>query len=157
MLFRSALTKIPGLLFLRDGKIETSAPRELIEDLDVVPVPDRSYFNPHYFDPIPVPELGDRLYRSTPIMTARGCPFHCVFCSTSAFWKRVRVHSTSYVASEVKYLAEHFGIEHIKIWDDTVFGKGRLRELKEALATQGVLGKVKFSCQLTASLVDDEL
>jgi radical SAM superfamily enzyme YgiQ (UPF0313 family) len=151
------LKTIPGLLFSEDGHLQTTAPRPQIKDLDTIPIPDRSYFNQHYFGPIPIPALGDEVHRSTPIMTARGCPFKCVFCSTSAFWKRVRMHSVEYVAEEVKYLAENFGISHIKIWDDTVFGKKRLRELRKALHERDVLGKVKFTCQLTASLVDDEL
>ena len=69
----------------------------------------------------------------------------------------MRVHSAQYVASEVKYLVDRFGVEHIKIWDDTIFGKKRIRALKDALEQAGVLGQIKFSCQLTSSLVDDEL
>jgi len=151
------LATIPGLLFSDGTRTITTAPRSLITPIDQIPFPDRSLLNLHYFDPIPFPELQDRHRRSTAIMTSRGCPYKCVFCSTSAFWQKVRVHSAGYVASEVKYLVETFGVEHIKIWDDTIFGKTRLRDLRDAFKQAGVLGKVTFNVQLTASLVDDEL
>jgi anaerobic magnesium-protoporphyrin IX monomethyl ester cyclase len=151
------LENIPGLLFFRDGRLTSSASREPIHPLDRIPVPDRSYLNSRYFDLIPLPELGDRLVRSTAIITSRGCIYKCVFCSTSVFWRKVRLHSVQYVVSEVRYLVEQFGVQHIKIWDDTLFGKKRFGELRDELKRQDLLGRVKFSCQLTASLVDDEL
>lgn len=153
----TALAKIPGLIFADGARTVTTATRPLISPIDQIPFPDRSLLNPHYFDALPFPELNDRACRASAIMTSRGCPYKCVFCSTSAFWQKVRIHSAHYVASEVKYLVETFGVEHIKIWDDTIFGKGRLRELRDAFKQVGVLGQVTFNAQLTASLVDDEL
>jgi radical SAM superfamily enzyme YgiQ (UPF0313 family) len=91
---------IAGLYF--DGA--KTAERPLIEPLDSIPYPDRSIYR-----------LGRR---ESYIFTSRGCSYRCKFCSSSRFWKKVRLHSAEYVAGELSQL-KNSGAKHITIYDDT--------------------------------------
>jgi len=48
--------------------------RPLVKDLDVLPYPDRSFYNARRFL--------DCTHGALPIMASRGCTFNCLFCST---------------------------------------------------------------------------
>ena len=43
-----------------------------------------------------------------PVLTSRGCPWSCKFCSSSAFWGNVRYHSPQYFIDEVNYVARYY-------------------------------------------------
>ncbi len=72
-----ALEGIPGITYLRDGKMIAHESAELILDLDRLPLPARhlvrdirnKYYNP---------KLGLRPF--TAVSTSRGCPFQCTYC-----------------------------------------------------------------------------
>jgi radical SAM superfamily enzyme YgiQ (UPF0313 family) len=101
---------IPGLAY-RDasGSIVTTAPRPLIDDLDSLPFPDReSLYRP---DSYRSDDMGM-------IMTSRGCPFNCTFCS-SLWGQRIRHRSIPNILSEIRYLHERFGTRNIYFKDDT--------------------------------------
>jgi len=54
------------------------------------------------------------------VITSRGCPFNCAFCSSSLqFGKRWRGHSDSRVIEELRYLYEKYRIREIEFLDDT--------------------------------------
>lgn len=91
---------ITGLYF--DGL--KTAGRSLIEPLDSIPYPDRTIYN-----------LGQR---ESYVFTSRGCSYRCKFCSSSRFWKKVRLHSAEYVAGEL-YQLKNSGVKHVTIFDDT--------------------------------------
>jgi anaerobic magnesium-protoporphyrin IX monomethyl ester cyclase len=81
-----------------------TADRPLIEPLDNIPYPDRTIY-----------QLG---IRESYVFTSRGCSYRCKFCSSSRFWKRVRLHSAEYVAGELLELKKS-GVKHVTIFDDT--------------------------------------
>lgn len=110
------LKQIKGLTFFDDrGELIKTEPRELIPDLDTIPPPYRGRNKGIY----------------TNIITSRGCPFGCSFCSTTLFWKRtIRFHSAEYVMREMLSLIERFKIRHITFWDDLFIGDvERLRKI----------------------------
>ncbi|MCM2268451.1 MAG: B12-binding domain-containing radical SAM protein, partial [Elusimicrobiales bacterium] len=80
------LSGVAGLYFRQNGRIVRNAPRAPIEDLDSLPLP--------AYDLLPMakyhPSLSRRISRGTmgSILTARGCPHQCVFCSNSVFGRR---------------------------------------------------------------------
>jgi radical SAM superfamily enzyme YgiQ (UPF0313 family) len=103
-----ALKKIPGLIFFdNNGSLVKTEPRKLIPELDFIPFPYRGRNKGIY----------------TNIITSRGCPFGCTFCSTTLFWKRtIRFHSAEYVMDEMLSLIKNYKVRHITFWDDLFIG-----------------------------------
>jgi len=80
------INKILGLSINRDGKVKNNPPRPLIRDIDSIPIPS--------YDLLPMDKYQVDNVKFGTIMTSRGCPFDCVFCSSSLqFGKRWRGHS----------------------------------------------------------------
>ncbi|MBU0693809.1 MAG: B12-binding domain-containing radical SAM protein [Candidatus Omnitrophica bacterium] len=134
---------IKGVVFWKDGNtLTTTSPRELIEDLDSIPFPDRDILG-----------VGKHAY----IMTSRGCPFKCRFCSSARFWGRARFASAEYVANEISLLVQEMGVKRITIYDDLFTAKkSRLRRLVELLEERQIISRVKFSCSSRANITDEE-
>ncbi len=116
----TAIEEVPGLLYRKDGEIIATKPAQLIKDLDDLPIPSRryidlekySYFNKKtvwYAKQAPI----------ATIMTSRGCPYDCVFCSTKVVWTRKwRFRSLENVFKEILMLVQEYGIKEIIINDD---------------------------------------
>jgi radical SAM superfamily enzyme YgiQ (UPF0313 family) len=64
--------------------------------------------------------VNDQLLRATNIITSRGCPFNCNFCSTPTTWGRqVRGYSPQRTIAEIRWNRDHFGAEVLWFFDDT--------------------------------------
>jgi len=151
------LAKIKSTVFFYKGKLAKTPLRENIE-LDSLPFPDFSFVNPDYFKEKEVPgtsEIRKKYY----ILSSRGCPYQCVFCSTTRFWSKVRLHSPDYVAELIKQGIENYGANHFAIMDDLfTINKERLRELRKSFEKYGLLDKIKgIEVQPRANLIDDEM
>lgn len=128
--------RIPGLWLYRGGRLMTNPVRPLVTDLDSLPFPDRSIFDPALFCP-------DQHPRGT-LMASRGCPFNCTYCSNHAQKsvypnpeRYVRFRSPENVVAEIeRMVAGDPRIEFIRFDDDilTVDREwfGRLSELYRA-------------------------
>lgn len=137
-------SEIDGIIF-RDGKgIKENQDRALIEDLDELPYPDRSIFDRYTY-----PQYG--------IMMSRGCPYHCSFCSTSAFWKnRVRFRSGLDVIKEIKMLKQDYKIEKLFILDDS-FGIDNRRCKDFLILLKQFSLDIKWACVTRADVIDDRI
>jgi len=154
---KEKLREIKGLVYHNNGKVSVTEKRDLVLPLDKIPVPDRSFLNPLYFRDKGI-FFTDRTGREAHVLTARGCPYRCVFCSTSVLWQKVRYHSVEHVCREVNELIDKYKVNAIQIWDDIfTINKKRLREIADAFKKEGINEKVEFSCQPRANLIDDEL
>jgi radical SAM superfamily enzyme YgiQ (UPF0313 family) len=81
---------IPGVSFRRDGQAVHNPSCLQSVELDRLPIPNLTLL-----------KLG-RPLRSIPVMTSRGCPFNCTFCSVTAmFGRRYRFRSTEKVLKEL--------------------------------------------------------
>jgi anaerobic magnesium-protoporphyrin IX monomethyl ester cyclase len=141
---KKELAKVEGVVF-RDGKnkIVVTEKRKPIEPLDRIPTPARDMF---------------KIRQSTYMFTSRGCPYRCTFCASCRFWGRVRFFSAEYVVKEIKELINKYKVKKITFWDDLfVASRTRLEKLLVLMKAEGILGKVKFGCNLRSNLVTDEL
>ena len=152
---KKKLKKINGLAFYDESKLVITKPIEPINPLDKIPIPDRSFLNNEYFRKI---RHYDGSYGSLASMTtSRGCPFSCVFCSTSHFWKTIRFNSINHMIEEIKYLKERYNVNHIDIFDDLfTTNKTRLKEFVKAFKKEKIDG-IYFSCASHAATIDEEL
>lgn len=152
----SNIQHIKGLVYFKDKKLTHTEKRELITPLDRIPYPDKKYIHKKYFDKRILPD--NNYGRMFPIFGARGCPYRCVFCSTSHFWNKTRFNSVEYIKEEVNELISKYKIDYIPIWDDLfAVNKERLREIANTFENDGLNNKIKLSCQVRANLINDEL
>ena len=68
--------QVNGIAFLQNGQVVKTAPRELIENLDSLPV-----IHPDSFDDNRIYNFSGIKYLN--IETSRGCQYNCSFCTTS--------------------------------------------------------------------------
>lgn len=89
------------------------------------------------------------------LITSRGCPFSCSFCSSPALWgRKVRFHSIENVIKYIKDLVENFRVDYFSIRDDNfIANKKRVIELcKEIIKREW---EINFNLQGSASFVDE--
>ncbi|NQU41751.1 B12-binding domain-containing radical SAM protein [bacterium] len=151
------LRRIPGLVFFEDGRPVSTGRRELM-DLADLPLTDWSLLDPRYFRPRRFDEVG-RFAVGGSLMTSRGCPYKCAFCSTTHFWgHRVRNRPIGDVIEDLRDLVEVYGITHVMFWDDLfTVQKERLRDFAQALEEAGLSGRLTFSCDSRANVFDEEV
>ena len=115
------LNQILGVAYRKDGETILNPPRPLIRNLDELPYPAydlvdmEQYLNPK--------KIGYRSFRSRAIsmITSRGCPFNCCFCSVHLHMgKEFRAHSSSYVLKHIQYVVEKFDVKNIFFEDDNL-------------------------------------
>ena len=121
----SGYGKIAGLAYRKEDRTIETSRRELQLDLDQIPFPARNLFpNRMYMDHWKK-HFG---YSATTVMTTRGCPFSCEFCSNAVFGTSYRERSSENVLNEVEE-ALALGYERIHFADD-VFTLNKLRILQ---------------------------
>lgn len=149
------LRTIKGIVFYANNEKCITEPRVFL-DLDNIPIWDRSLLNQGYFKPRRM--HNGKTGVSETIFTTRGCPYNCRFCSTKSFWKKVRSHSPEHVVKEIKYLYDIHKIKFIVIMDDLFTAdRARIKEIIRLLRQEDLLGKITFSCNARANLVDENL
>lgn len=140
---KGLLKMIKGVAFADKGLVITP-PREMITPLDKIPFPARELYR----------EIGKD--RTAHIITSRGCPYKCVFCSSSSFWKSVRFHSPKYVVDEIEELVNRYKIKHINIADDLfIASRKRVYDILSLIKKRNI--KATFSVRGRADLMDDSL
>ncbi len=124
---------IKNLCYKKDGLLERNPLYPLIDDLDKLPiyehVPKNSYIQTGKNEIVPLTTKLVRKYgRYTgityPILSSRGCPFACTYCSNSAMSKlyglrKVRRRSIPHILSELeKAVKDNPYLEYIDFHDD---------------------------------------
>ncbi|HDZ76842.1 MAG TPA: B12-binding domain-containing radical SAM protein, partial [Candidatus Omnitrophica bacterium] len=115
------LAVIDGIGFRKDGKVCLNKRHNFIENIDEIAFPARELFSmDKYFD-LGISHGRRRKRRFSPIVTSRGCPAGCVFCTAHHVWgRKYRVRSVENVISEMRQLKEKFNIEELIFEDDNV-------------------------------------
>lgn len=91
------------------------------------------------------------------LMTSRGCPFKCTFCSNAKIHgKKMRFASVDRIIDHVKYLVTCYGMDVLTIYDDQLLiDKARAKELFRRLAPF----KLRIECPngLSVAFIDEEM
>lgn len=89
------------------------------------------------------------------MFTSRGCPYKCVFCSSTFFWKSVRFFSANYVVSEISEVVATYNPSRINISDDLfIANKQRLRNISYKIQNERTHRAVEFHCTARANLIN---
>ncbi|MFQ6015508.1 MAG: B12-binding domain-containing radical SAM protein [Anaerolineae bacterium] len=116
----SVLDKVLGITYQTDdGRMHDHAAAPPIVDLDGLPWPAYHLFKMERYTNLQ-PAV-DRVEgaRSFSIMTSRGCPYRCTFCSQSIMPQRWRARSPQNVVAEWRHLVEDLGAHEIGVLDDS--------------------------------------
>jgi len=149
------LARVPGLCRAGAGGVECNPP-ELVEDLDSLETPawDRVRLEDYtegahglYFKRRPF----------APLVTSRGCPFHCSFCAKSALTGETwRARSPENVLDEIQMLTREYAVREIHFEDDNIaLDEGRLVEICRGLTDRGIDVTWKCPHGIYASHLDE--
>lgn len=98
--------------------IVCSARAGFTEDLDSLPFPAWDLMDPRTYPDLPH-QLLHKKFPVAPVMTSRGCPFDCTFCSSTSLWGRGwRTRSAGNVVDEIEMLVRDYGVREIHFEDD---------------------------------------
>ena len=121
---RKAIQKndIDGIGFRLNGDIRINKKERYETDLDNIPFPYWDIFPLEKYFKINNPHGGQaRRTPFLPLISSRGCPFECIFCSIHNLWGRnYRKRSAENVLLEIEYLIQKFGIKEIMFEDDNL-------------------------------------
>ncbi len=124
------LKKIPSLGWKRGNKIILN-PIKFTENLDKLAFPDFSLIK---FEKYPKLYIAKK-HPSAPILTSRGCPFGCTFCTAKQLsGSKWRFRSAENIIKELKLLKDRYHIKEFHIWDDNfTLNKERAKEFCDML------------------------
>ncbi len=141
------LHDVSGIAFLDGtGNVVRTPPRPPIAILDDLPSPDYEYA-----------AASIRSFGIGFLITTRGCPVRCEFCSTSSYWgQQVRMHSAERVVDEMQKLQARFGVSRLFFHDDTFnVGIKRVNEICAAIQARGL--KIEWGCQCRVTPVSEAM
>jgi radical SAM superfamily enzyme YgiQ (UPF0313 family) len=102
-----------------DGKEHHNPDHPVIADLDTLPFPAYHFFKmDHYTNLQPATDAVDGA-KSFSVMTSRGCPYRCTFCSQSIMPIKWRARSPESVLAEWSHLVNELGAQEIGVLDDS--------------------------------------
>ena len=105
---------VRGIAYKQDGTVKFTPARSFIEDLDALPFPSRELFDNTTYKSYYAKRFG---YTTTPVISSRGCPFSCDFCSRPVFGQSLRLRSPKNVVDEVEEVCG-FGYDRVWFADD---------------------------------------
>ena len=148
------LREVPGIIFRAgDGAVVRNPPRPYISNLDALPFPDREAID------------GDRYVRvwrehhglgSVSLICARGCPYHCQWCSHAVYGHTHRRRSPANVVAELEMLLERYQPDQIWYADDVFTIHRRwFFEYAALLRQRGI--KIPFECISRADCMNEDV
>ena len=143
-----AISQIPGASFMSNGELVMGPPRQLIKNLDSVPIPDRRLLDYKKYGYL----LGDGKIVTT-VMSSRGCPYKCIYCDRMG--KTFRPASAEYVIRELEDCVD-LGIGEFFFYDDTfTVQKKRVLEICTGIIKKG--WRIRLACRSRVDVIDEEL
>lgn len=148
------LVRLKGISYRDDARIIHNLPRPAIKDLEALGAPAREL--------VPMPRYGMKMeylddVPGASIMTGRGCPIGCTFCSASAmFGHSYRPRSPQAVVDELEDLISNYGAAGIKIFDSTfTLSRPHVEGFCAELTNRGI--NVPWECEVRVDNVDKGL
>lgn len=142
------LAAVAGIAWREGGRARQNAPRAPIADLDALPLAGMDISG----------SIGVDYRRQLEfIVTSRGCPANCLFCSSPLFWGRgVRFRSPESVVGEIRAVKERYGLTYFSFRDDTfTANRKRVFEICRLIREQRL--HILWNCQSRVNAVDEEM
>jgi len=142
------ITTINGICYKKNGTILQNPPRDLIKNLDTIPLMDFSLL--HRFSEYPGDYFGS-------IMTSRGCTSRCIFCASHNIWgRKVRFVSPERVLEEIKNRNYKYGVKKFRFNDDTFTANHtRIKRICELIVKNKL--NITWMCDTRADRITPEI
>lgn len=150
---KSELQNVKGIGFKEEGKVIVTEPREMIEDLDEIPFPAYNLFDVKHYAPMA------GMFKKLPfanIMSARGCPYDCLFCNKQVWGYKLRMRTPENIIEEIEHLVKTYGIREVAFFDDT-FTADRERAIEICKLIKERTPELIWKCSTRVNVVDPEL
>lgn len=138
------LAHVAGIVYRDDaGPIVRNPDRPRIRDLDTIPWPAYDRLDP-------------ATYSSYNVVTNRGCPYGCTFCSVAPIWRhRTTYRDPSAVVAEIDWLQREYGAKRFLFQDEYFFSSAdRVHKFCDALERSGA--SIQWKCFGRVNLVTEE-
>jgi len=138
------LENIDGVIYQNKGTLAINAKEDFDIDLDKLPFPD--------FDSFDMPL---KTIKNYPLLTSRGCPYNCIYCSVQVVRKKWKARSVESLISELKSVRSRISEFHI-VDDNFTLKIERVKEFCIRLIAENF--NLKWSCPngIRADMLDDE-
>lgn len=124
------ISTIDGLGWKIGDKLYFNPKLRLIENLDSIPFPAYHLMELDKYFGLDASHGTRHRKRFSPIITSRGCPAKCTFCSAHQVWgNKYRVRSVENVIEEMRLLKDQYGVEEIMFEDDNVTADAKRAKL----------------------------
>ncbi len=149
-----SFTHVNGLVY-KDGKgeIHINPKQKLYPDLNQFPLPARHLFPMNKYHS----SANLRGKRTLNMMTSRGCPYRCAYCSSpQIFGQSFRYLNTENVMRELRELRNVYGTDSVQFYDETfTVHRQRVIDLCNEMIKENF--NMQWACFTRANLVDKEL
>lgn len=147
--------QIPGL-WRRTGHSFSHTPPQQISDLDSLPFPAYHLLDMSFYTRPGVLTFRGRYLSSISMLTSRGCPKMCAFCSeSSTYGKGVRFHSPEYVVDWVRFTLDQYPVQGIYFHDnDFLIDHQRVVEICNNFIRHGFNKRMKWAIQARSDNID---
>ena len=143
------LSQVKSLIWRRDGEAVANDCAKLFENIDEAPFPARHHLpNDRYFSFI------SQFQNFTPMITSRGCPFHCIFCEQGGF--KFRPRTPHNVVDEIEECYHVFKVREFDFFDSSfTVQKQRVLEICQEILHRDI--KVAWAIRSRVDLVNEEM
>ena len=148
-------SSVHGIVYRQKGEIKQTEVKGPVMNIDVLPFP-AYHLLPRMKEYNPPPHWGKK-GRFASMLTSRGCPYGCIFCSVTRVWgKHYRYRSTDNVLKELELLHERYKIRYISFRDSTLtLNKDRVINLCNGIIKIGL--DIKWNCNARVNEIDEDI
>jgi radical SAM superfamily enzyme YgiQ (UPF0313 family) len=156
---------VKGIAFTKNGEVIKTEPRPIIKELDKIRFPLYEQYNWDLYPKPPFTSFKDVRFkgkdlselRYSHMITSRGCPYDCQFCSATKFWgKRWRFRSADNILDEMELLYHKYKVRYFDFCDDAFsINKKRIIEICKGILDRKL--EIMFDCCTRADYVDREM
>ena len=149
-------THISGLVWRDGSEVRKNAPPAFIKNIDELPFPAWHLMDMERYFRIAMPHNPFvRSARVGCIMTSRGCPQRCYFCSSAEYFGHLlRTMSAARVVKMVQHMVDKFGIKELQILDDnSTIDYKRIMDICEGIRRMGL--RITFPNGIRADVPKD--
>lgn len=146
---------IDGLAFKENDKITQTSARQIVKELDSLPMPAWDLIDVSSYKKIWMENHG---FFSLNIATTRGCPFKCNWCAKPIYGNRYTSRSPEKVVEEIEYLINNLDVKHFWMCDD-IFGlkPGWVQQFRDIVKSRKLKFKYKIQSRVDLLLQEDTI